>query len=112
VTYYNIKPGHQSEFIQLETTNWKPFVESVKSTGIGWHLHTLSMPVGTYLHYDAMTAETFPTWDAALQGAPASKEWSKLHPDLPLADYVRLLSNTRDRYRMDLLRVAETAVPK
>ena len=87
-------------------------MESLKSAGIGWHLNTLSMPAGSYLHYDALTVETFPTWQAAGEGTPAAKEWSKLYPDLALTEYVRLLGNTRDRYRVDLLRVTESAGPK
>jgi len=113
LTYYEVKPGQQATWMYLENTRWKPFIESVKNDGFGWHLHTLSMPVGNYLHYNAMTAETYPTWAAAIQGVPAaSTAWSKLHPDMTIADFVRLVGSTRERYREDLLRIAAMTRPK
>src|ERR1035441_7062348 len=88
-----------------------PFVESLKDSHLGWHLHTLAMPAGEYLHYNALTVDTYPTWTALGQGMPGNA-WQKVHPDLPVADYLSLVNNTVERYRVDVLRVLEIGQPK
>ena len=111
LNYYHVKPGQQAAWLKLETTGWKPFVESLKDSRLGWHLNTLAMPAGEYLHYNALTVDTFPSWAALGTGMPP-EAWPKAHPDLPFADYMSLVSNTIERYRVDLLRVVEAGQPK
>ena len=111
LNYYRVKPGQQAAWLKLETTGWKPFVESLKDSRLGWHLQTLAMPAGEYLHYNALTVDTYPTWTALGQGVPGSA-WQKVHPDLPIADYLSLVNNTVERYRVDVLRVLEIGQPK
>src|ERR1035441_143569 len=62
---------------------------------LGWHRNALAMPAGEYLHYNALTVDTFPSWTALGQGAPANTAWPKVHPDMPFADYLSLVGNTR-----------------
>ena len=112
LNYYRVKPGQQAAWLKLETTGWKPFVESLKDSHLGWHLHTLAMPAGEYLHYNALTVDTFPSWTALGQGVPMNASWPKVHPDMPFADYLSLIDNTVERYRVDLLRVVEVVQPK
>ncbi|MGP8247835.1 MAG: hypothetical protein ACLQVN_25390 [Bryobacteraceae bacterium] len=111
LNYYRVKPGQQAAWLKLETTGWKPFVESMKDSGVGWHLHTLAMPAGEYLHYNALTVDTFPNW-AALGHGLSAKAWSTVHPDMPSQDYLSLIANTVERYRVDVVRVAEAGQPK
>jgi hypothetical protein len=112
LNYYHIKPGQGAAWLKLETTGWKPFVESLKDSGLGWRLNTLAMPGGEYLHYDALTVDTFPSWAALGQGVPVNTAWPKVHPDLPFADYISLTANTVERYRIDVLRAVEVVAPK
>jgi hypothetical protein len=111
LNYYRVKPGQQAAWLKLETTGWKPFVESLKDSRLGWHLHTLAMPGGEYLHYNGLTVDTYPSWAALGQGLPGGA-WAKVHPDLPAADYLSLVNNTVERYRVDVLRVVEVVAPK
>ena len=30
-----------------------------------WHLNTLMLPTGPELHYNALTADVYPTWESA-----------------------------------------------
>src|ERR1035437_6178099 len=94
LNYYRVKPGQQAAWLKLETTGWKPLVESLKDSHLGWHLHTLAMPAGEYLHYNALTVDTFPSWTALGQGVPINTAWPKVHPDMPFADYLSLIDNT------------------
>lgn len=112
LNYYHVKPGQQAAWLKLETTGWKPFVESLKDSRIGWHLHTLAMPAGEYLHYNGLTVDTFPSWAALGQGIPMNTAWPKAHPDMPFADYLSLVNSTMERYRVDVLRVVEVGQPK
>jgi len=112
LNYYNVKPGEMAAFLKLETTGWKPFVESLKDSRVGWHLNTLAMPAGAYLHYNALTVDTFPSWAALGQGVPTNTAWPKVHPDLPFADYISLVNNAAERYRIDVLRTVEAVLPK
>jgi hypothetical protein len=112
LNYYHVKPGQGAACLKLETTGWKPFVESLKDSHLGWHLLTLAMPAGEYLHYKALTVDTFPSWSALGQGVPTNTAWPKVHPDLPFADYLSLVNNTVERYRVDVLRVVEIVAPK
>ena len=112
LNYYRVKPGQQAAWLKLETTGWKPLVESLKDSRLGWHLHTLAMPAGEYLHYNALTVDTFPSWTALGQGVPVNTAWPKVHPDMPGADYLSLVNNTVERYRVDVIRVVEVVQPK
>ena len=112
MNYYHVKPGQQAAWLKLETTGWMPFVASLKDSGVGWHLLTLAMPAGDYLHYDGLTVDTFPSWAALGQGAPFATAWPKAHPDLPAADFLNLVANTVERYRVDVVQVLEVVVPK
>jgi hypothetical protein len=112
LNYYHVKPGQQAAWLKLETTGWKPFVESLKDMHLGWHLHTLAMPAGEYLHYNALTVDTFPNWSALGEGVPTNTAWPKAHPDMPFADYISLTNNTVERYRVDVLRAVEVVAPK
>jgi hypothetical protein len=105
LNYYHVKPGQQAAWLKLETTGWKPFAESLKDSHIGWHLNTLTMPAGEYLHYNALTVDTFPSWDALAKGVPAATGWPKAHPDMPFADFISLVNNTVERYRVDVIKV-------
>jgi len=111
LNYYHVKPGQQAAWLKLETTGWKPFVESLKDSRLGWHLNTLAMPAGEYLHYNALTVDTFPSWTALGQGVPPTA-WPKVHPDMPVADYLSLVNNTVERYRVDVLRVVDAGQAK
>jgi hypothetical protein len=112
LNYYRVKPGQGAAWLKLETTGWKPLAESLKDSHLGWHLNTLAMPAGEYLHYNALTVDTFPSWTALGQGVPANTAWPKVHPDMPFADYLSLVGNTVERYRVDVLRVVEAGQPK
>jgi hypothetical protein len=107
-----VKPGQQAAWLKLETTGWKPFVESLKDSGLGWHLVTLAMPAGEYLHYDGLTVDTFPNWTALGHGVPVDTAWPKVHPDMPFADYISQVGKTVERYRLDVVQVLEVVVPK
>jgi hypothetical protein len=60
---------------------------------------------------NGLTVDTFPSWTALGQGLPGTA-WQKVHPDLPIADYLSLVNNTVERYRVDVLRVIEVVPPK
>jgi hypothetical protein len=112
LNYYRVKPGQQAAWLKFETTGWKPMVEALKDTGLGWHLNTLAMPAGEYLHYNALTVDTFPSWSALGQGPGVNTAWPKVHPDMPFADFISLVNNTVERYRIDVFRVVEAVGPK
>ena len=112
MNYYRVKPGQQAAWLKLETTGWMPFVASLKDAGLGWHLLTLAMPSGEYLHYNGLTVDTFPNWAALGQGVPFNTAWPKAHPDMPVADYMDLVANMVERYRTDVVQVLEVVAPK
>ena len=87
-------------------------MESLKGSGLGWHLNALSMPGGTSQHYDSMTADVYPSWEAMGKGWPVTAEWPKVHPDLKYADYIAQLNDTTDRYSIEVFRVLESVHPK
>jgi hypothetical protein len=109
--YEKLKPGQAAEYVKLETTGWKPFVESLKGSGLGWHLNVLSMPGGTSQRYSAVTVDTYPTWEALGKGWPVS-EWSKVHPDLKPADYQKQVAETTERVSVEVYRILESVHPK
>ena len=112
LNYFHVKPGQQAAWLKLETTGWMPFVASLKDAGLGWHLLTLAMPSGEYLHYNGLTVDTFPNWAALGQGVPFNTAWPKAHPDMPVADYMDLVANMVERYRTDVVQVLEVVAPK
>jgi hypothetical protein len=111
LNYEKLKPGQATAYVKLETTGWKPFVESLKGSGLGWHLNVLSMPGGTSQRYSAMTVDTYPTWEALGKGWPTS-EWSKVHPDLKPADYQKQVAETTERVSVEVYRILESVHPK
>ena len=112
LNYFHVKPGQQAAWLKLETTGWKPFVESLKDSGLGWHLVTLAMPAGEYLHYNGLTVDTFPSWTALGHGVPVDTAWPKVHPDMPFADFISQVAKTVERYRVDVVQVVEVVLPK
>jgi hypothetical protein len=38
--------------------------KSLSDSRIGGRLHTLAMPAGEYLHYNALTVDRYPSWTA------------------------------------------------
>ncbi len=111
LNYFHVKPGQEAAYFKLETTGWKPFAEALTDLHRGWHFNALVMPAGESLHYNALTVDTYPNWAALGQNFPANA-WSKVHPDLPLEDYLNLVGNTAEHYRVDVLRVVEAGQPK
>jgi hypothetical protein len=112
LNYFHVKPGQEAAWLKLETTGWMPLVASLKDSGLGWHLVTLAMPAGEYLHYDGLTVDTFPSWTALGHGVPVDAAWPKVHPDMPFADYISQVGKTVERYRIDVVQVLEVVVPK
>lgn len=110
INYEKLKPGQTSAWIELENTGWKPFAESLKGSGLGWHMNVLSMPGGTSQRYNAMTLDIYPTWDALGKGWPGAA-WPKVHPELKFADYTKKVAETTERVSAEVYRVLESVHP-
>jgi hypothetical protein len=114
INYYKAKPGQTlGAHLTLETTGWKPYVESLKDLGIGWHLNALYLPGGTSRQYDSMTADVSPTWEMLGKPLPGgAAAWAKVHPELKSADYLKQINETTERVSVELYRVGESVHPK
>lgn len=111
---YKIKPGHTvGDWAKLETEGWQPFAEALakETPGIGWRASGIVMPGGTSVHYNAETADIFPTWAAAGKGF-STQMWSQVHPDLNFNTYIAKVNDVADRYRIELYRVNEVVRKK
>jgi hypothetical protein len=111
---FKVKPGHSlAEWAKLEIEGWKPFAEAMakETPGFGWRAEQLVMPTGSSLHYNAMTVDIYPTWEASGKGASAQL-WSAVHPDLSPNDYLAKVNDVVDRYKAELYRAVEVVRKK
>jgi len=69
------------------------------------------LPIGPDLHYNALTADVYPTWEALDKGSPTD-DWSKAVPSISLNDYLKKAATMRDLYAVELYRVTASVHPK
>lgn len=86
-----------SEWVRMETTYWKPLMDAwLKEGGIGgWGVYGLWMPAGESTPYGGLTVDTFPDWNALVQGVPVGTLWPKVHPNTTPNDTFRRFDKVR-----------------
>ena len=109
LNYYKIKSGMAGEWVDMESKGWKPLAEAVakQTPGMAWSSATLAMPGGESLPYNAMTVDSFPSWEAMGKGIPARAIWEKVHPDMDFTAYIDRLGTIVERPRIDVVKLVE-----
>jgi len=108
LNHYSVKPGAMDDWRRLETTYWKPMVETWnKAGGRGsWNVLGLMMPEGDNLPYNAVTVDIFPDWNSLVRGVPFEL-WRKVHPNTDATDVFDRLDRVRSRHDIEAYKVLE-----
>jgi len=108
VNYFKIKAGTQGDWLNLETTGWKPLAEAAaKDMGTSWSVYGLVMPGGADLPYNAITVDGYPSWEALGKGIPTRSIWNKVHPNQDMASYMEKVAAIADRPRIDVYKILD-----
>lgn len=107
LNFYKAAPGTLGDWIELESNGWKKLVEeaSKETPGLAWGAMTLVMPGGTSLPYNAITYDSFPSWEAYGKGIPARALWNKAHPDTDMAAYLTRVNAVVERPIIDVVKM-------
>jgi len=113
LNHYNVKPRAFDEWVRLETTYWKPIVESWTKTGatVGWGAYNLLMPQGENQPYNAVTVDIFPDWKALVNDVPLNELWPKTHPHTEATEVFDRLDGVRSRHDIEIYKVLEMVAP-
>lgn len=109
LNYYKIRPGMTADWIRMESEGWRKLVEkaSEEHQGIAWGASTLAMPGGTSREYNAITYDSFPTWEAFGRGLPTRELWMKVHPQQDFSAFLERVDSLIDRPRIDVIKMVE-----
>ncbi len=112
LNHYSVKPADMEAWRNLESTYWKPLVEAWnKAGGKGtWSTHSLMMPEGDNLPYNAQTVDTFSDWNSMLHGVPFDS-WSKVHATTDVTSFLDRLDRVRVRHDIEVYKVIEAIGP-
>ncbi len=113
LNHYKVKPDAGQEWFRLETTYWKPMVDSwIKGGNKGdWAVYRLWMPNGENQPYNAMTIDIFSDWNSMAHGLPLNDLWPKVHPGTDMTGIFDQLERVRSRYNTEIYKVTEIVEP-
>ena len=108
INFFNVKTG-MANWLGMETSGWKQVAEAgaKEIPGTGWAIWTLTLPGGQALPYNAMTIDSFPTWEALGKGLPAQALWAKVHPQEDFITHMTKLSGLAERPHVDVFKVVD-----
>lgn len=109
LNYFKVKPGSAGEWVRAERGGWKQMAEvwAKDTPGRAWILHTLGMPGGTSLPYNAMTVDGFPDWASMFGGGNPRATWLKVHPDTDYSAYMDRVGEMAERPMVATMRLLE-----
>lgn len=109
INHYKVHAGRQADWLQAEEMGWKPIAEEFTKQGPGnaWSAHTVVMPTGSDVPYNAITVDAFPSWDALMKGNPTRATWQKVHPDRDFAAHTARVAEIADAPHRDVYRIIE-----
>ena len=109
LNYFKTNSGAQAEWLRMERSGWKQMAETwAKDTaGRAWILHTLAMPGGTNMPYNALTVDGFPNWDSLFTGVNPRNTWGKVHPDSDYSAYMTRVGQLAERPMVATMRLLE-----
>jgi hypothetical protein len=114
LNHYKVKPQANADWLRMETTYWKPLVDSWdKAGGKGsWGVYQLWMPEGDNVPYNAMTVDIFPDWNSLLHGVPLDDLWSKVHPHTEMTQAFDQLDRVRSREDIEIFKATDLVTSK
>jgi len=114
LNHYKVKYGEMDEWTRLETTYWKAVMDAwLKAGGKGgWSVSALIWPAGDSTPYDALTVDTFPSWNALVHGVPATELWPKVHPNTTANDLFNRLEKVRSVHDREIYKIVEAVRAK
>lgn len=109
LNYFKTNPGAQAEWLRMERSGWKQMAEvwAKETAGRAWRLHTMAMPGGTNLPYNALTVDGFPNWDDLFTGGNPRNTWVKVHPDSDYSGYMNQVGRLAERPMVSTMRLIE-----
>jgi len=113
LNHYSVNPKAMDDWVRLETTHWKPLVDTwVKGGAKGsWGVYQLWMPGGDNQPYNALTVDIFPDWNSLLHGLPVGELWPKVHPNTDQTAVFDQLDGVRSRHDIEVVKVIELVAP-
>lgn len=113
LNHYKVKPNDGAQWFRLETTYWKPLVESWNKAGNkgSWGVYRLWMPEGENQPYDATTVDLFSDWNSMAHGLPLNDLWPKIHPHMDMTEVFDQLDSARSRYNTEIYKVTDLVTP-
>ena len=114
LNHYKVTSGEGSEWVRMETTYWKPIMDAwLKQGGVGgWGLYGLMMPGGESTPYSGLTVDSFPDWNALMQGVPVGTLWPKVHPGTTPTDTFNRFDKVRSIHDIEYYRVVAVVQAK
>ncbi|MBL8232789.1 MAG: hypothetical protein JNL98_30095 [Bryobacterales bacterium] len=109
VNYFKIHQGMTADFVAAEESGWKPYAEerNKQNAGHTWSFHTLVMPGGENLPYNAMTVDGFPSWESLMNSGSGRAIWNKVHPNLDSTAHFDRVNSISDRPFTDVVRIVD-----
>jgi hypothetical protein len=109
LNHNKVRFGEMGEWVRMERTYWKPLVEAWGKDGGkgGWSLYALQMPGGDSMPYNSLSVDSFPDWNALMQGVPVGEIWPKVHPNMTTTAAFNQLEQVRSVHDVEYYRVIE-----
>lgn len=109
LNYFKTNSGAQAEWLRMERSGWKQMAEvwAKDTPGRAWILHTLAMPGGTSMPYNALTVDAFSNWDSLFTGGNPRNTWTKVHPDSDYSAYMTRIGQLAERPMVATMRLLE-----
>ena len=109
LNHNKVMSGEWSEWVRMETTYWKPLMDAwLKDGGKGgWGLYGLWMPGGDSMPYSGMSVDSFPDWNALIQGVPLNTLWPKVHKNATTTDTFNRFDKLRSVHDVEYYKVVE-----
>jgi hypothetical protein len=110
----HMKVHNAAEYYKFEAEIWRPLAEAWIKDGTqsGWQFSTLLLPGGTDVKYAALSADIFPSWEAAFKARNTQEIFKKAHPDKDYQQTMGGLSKLRDLAQRDLMFIEERVARK
>jgi len=109
----HMKVHDAANWMEMERSIWKPMAEAWAKdhSQRGWVVAQPVLPSGTDLKYQAITADVFPSWDAAFAQRPVDKTFKQIHPDKDIDKTFEKLGKVRDLALREFMVVEDKIVP-
>jgi hypothetical protein len=104
----HMKVLNETAYYRFESDIWRPMAEEWVKQGAqsGWQFSILLFPGGSEVKYAAVSADIYPTWEAAFRDRPVEETFKKVHSG---KDYQTTMTgiNSRDLAVRELMFIEE-----